>query len=102
MLPRSFQGRLALSFISVIALTLALVTILVLNRLDDYFTRQQTTDLEQRADTVNSYVQSLARGAIDDRLVVTPGTCRWTRRCSTGCSTRSSNGSSPTGWHRRT
>ncbi len=74
MLPRSFQGRLALSFISVIALTLALVTILVLNRLDDYFTRQQTTDLEQRADTVNSYVQSLARGAIDDRLVVTPGT----------------------------
>jgi signal transduction histidine kinase len=74
MLPRTFQGRLALSFISVIALTLALVTVLVLNRLDDYFTRQQTTDLQQRADTVNSYVQTLSRAAVEDRLVVTPDT----------------------------
>jgi signal transduction histidine kinase len=72
MLPRTFQGRLALSFIGVIALTLALVTVLVLNRLDDYFTRQQTTDLQQRADTVNSYVQTLARTAAEGRLVVTP------------------------------
>jgi signal transduction histidine kinase len=63
---------LALSFIGVIALTLALVTVLVLNRLDDYFTRQQTTDLQQRADTVNSYVQTLARTAAEGRLVVTP------------------------------
>jgi hypothetical protein len=74
MLPRTFQGRLALSFISVIALTLVLVTVLVLNRLDDYFTRQQTTDLQQRADTVNSYVQTLARTAAEGRLVVTPDT----------------------------
>jgi signal transduction histidine kinase len=71
MLPRTFQGRLALSFIGVIALTLALVTVLVLNRLDDYFTRQQTTDLQQRADTVNSYVQTLARTAAEGRLIVT-------------------------------
>ena len=70
MMPRTFQGRLALSFISVIALTLGLVTILVINRLDDYFTRQQTTDLEQRADTVSTYVQSLARTASEGRLVV--------------------------------
>jgi signal transduction histidine kinase len=70
MLPRTFQGRLALSFISVIALTLVLVTVLVLNRLDDYFTRQQTTDLQQRADTVNSYVQTLARTAAEGRPVV--------------------------------
>ena len=72
MLPRTFQGRLALSFIGVIALTLALVTVLVVNRLDDYFTRQQTTDLEQRADTVNSYVQTLSRNASEGRLVVSP------------------------------
>ena len=70
MLPRTFQGRLALSFISVIALTLALVTVLVLNRLDDYFTRQQTTDLEQRAETVSEYVQTLARSAAEDRPIV--------------------------------
>lgn len=59
-----------MSFISVIALTLVLVTVLVLNRLDDYFTRQQTTDLEQRAETVSTYVQSLARTAAEGRVVV--------------------------------
>ncbi|MEX1169725.1 MAG: HAMP domain-containing sensor histidine kinase [Chloroflexota bacterium] len=72
LLPRSFQGRLALSFISVIALTLVLVTVLVINRLDDYFTRQQTTDLEQRAETVSVYVQSRARVAAEGRLIVGP------------------------------
>ena len=70
LLPRSFQGRLALSFIGVIALTLVLVTVLVINRLDDYFTRQQTTDLEQRAETVSVYVQSRARVAAEGRLIV--------------------------------
>jgi signal transduction histidine kinase len=69
-LPRSFQGRLALSFVGVIALTLVLVTVLVINRLDDYFTRQQTTDLEQRAETVSVYVQSRARAAAEDGIVV--------------------------------
>ncbi|MDO8485095.1 MAG: HAMP domain-containing sensor histidine kinase [Candidatus Limnocylindrales bacterium] len=72
LLPRTFQGRLALAFISVIALTLVLVTVLVINRLDDYFTRQQTTDLEQRAETVGTYVQSLARTAAEGRLIVRP------------------------------
>ena len=71
-LPRTFQGRLALSFIGVIALTLVLVTVLVINRLDDYFSRQQTSDLEQRAQTVSTYVQSLARSAAEGRLVVGP------------------------------
>jgi signal transduction histidine kinase len=70
LLPRSFQGRLALSFVGVIALTLVLVTVLVINRLDDYFTRQQRTDLEQRAETVSVYVQSRAREAAEGRLVV--------------------------------
>jgi signal transduction histidine kinase len=68
--PRSFQGRLALSFMGVIALTLVLVTVLVINRLDDYFTRQQTTDLEQRAETVSTYVQSRAREAAEGTPVV--------------------------------
>jgi len=49
-----------------------LVTVLVINRLDDYFTRQQTTDLEQRAETVSTYVQSLARSAAAGRLIVSP------------------------------
>jgi signal transduction histidine kinase len=70
LLPRSFQGRLALSFLGVIALTLTLVTVLVINRLDDYFTRQQTTDLEQRAETVSTYVQSRTREAAEGAAVV--------------------------------
>ncbi len=70
MLPWTFQGRLALAFIAVIALTLILVTVLVINRLDDYFSRQQTSDLEQRAETVSTYVQSLARTAAQGRPVV--------------------------------
>jgi heavy metal sensor kinase len=70
LLPRSFQGRLSLAFIAVIALVLVLVTVLVINRLDDYFSRQQTTDLDQRSQTVSSYVQSLARAAAAGRPVV--------------------------------
>jgi signal transduction histidine kinase len=72
LLPRTFQARLALAFISVIALTLVLVSVLVINRLDDYFTRQQTTDLEQRAETVSVYVQGLAQTAAEDRVIVGP------------------------------
>ncbi|MEA2608356.1 MAG: two-component system, OmpR family, sensor kinase, partial [Chloroflexota bacterium] len=70
LLPRTFQGRLALAFVAVIALILVLVTVLVINRLDDYFSRQQTTDLDQRSETVSSYVQSLARTASGGRPVV--------------------------------
>ena len=44
-MPRTFQGRLTVAFVAVVALTLVLVTALVLNRLDDYFTNQQQADL---------------------------------------------------------
>ncbi len=69
-LPRTFQGRLTIAFIAVIALILVLVTVLVLNRLDDYFSRQQTTDLEQRLQTVAISVESIARTAAGGRPVV--------------------------------
>ena len=46
-MPRTFQARLTLAFVMVIALTLGLVSVFVLNRLDDYFSRQQRTDPEQ-------------------------------------------------------
>jgi len=69
-LPRTFQGRLTLAFIGVIVLILALVTVLVINRLDDYFSRQQTIDLDQRSQYVNSYVQAVARTAAAGRPVV--------------------------------
>ena len=39
-----------------IAVTLTLVSVLVVNRLDDYFTQQQRADLEVRAETVRRSV----------------------------------------------
>ncbi|MEO8570185.1 MAG: HAMP domain-containing sensor histidine kinase [Chloroflexota bacterium] len=47
-----------------------LVTVLVINRLDDYFTKQQQADLDQRSKSVNVYVQAVAKGAV---TVVTNG-----------------------------
>ena len=57
LLPRTFQGRLTGAFLAVITLTLLLVTVLVINRLDDYFTSQQNADLDQRAKSVSTYVE---------------------------------------------
>ncbi len=70
LLPRTFQGRLTGAFLFVVALTLALVTILVINRLDDYFTTQQKTDLEQRSRSVAAFVTGIAAGAANGRPVV--------------------------------
>ncbi len=69
LLPRTFQGRLTGAFLAVVALTLALVTVLVINRLDDYFTTQQLADLDQRAKTVATYVTSLAEGRVAEGQV---------------------------------
>ena len=60
LLPRTFQGRLTAAFLFVVTLTLALVTVLVINRLDDYFTSQQQADLAQRAKSVETYVTAVA------------------------------------------
>jgi signal transduction histidine kinase len=80
-MPRTFQGRLTVAFVAVIALTLSLVSMLVLNRLDDYFVSQQKADLRERSTTVSGYVQELARreargapivgadGLVDERVV---------------------------------
>jgi signal transduction histidine kinase len=58
--PKTFQSRLTIGFVSVVALTLIVVTALVLNRLDDYFTKQQDADLQARANNVANYVASVA------------------------------------------
>ncbi len=70
LLPRTFQRRLTGAFLAVITLTLLLVTVLVINRLDDYFTSQQNADLDQRAKSVSTYVESLADRAAEGRPVV--------------------------------
>ncbi len=68
--PRTFQGRLTVAFLAVVALTLLVVAVLVVNRLDDYFTKQQQADLDQRSKTVDTYVEALARFAASGRPVV--------------------------------
>jgi signal transduction histidine kinase len=70
-MPHTFQGRLTIAFVAVIALTLALVTVVVLNRLDAYFTSQQEADLEVRSATVAGFVRDRAAAAVTpDGLVV--------------------------------
>ncbi len=61
---------MTIAFVAVIALTLVLVSALVLNRLDDYFTKQQADELELRASTINVYVQIAAGAAARGDLVV--------------------------------
>lgn len=70
LLPRTFQGRLTLAFVTIIVLTLFLVTVLVLNRLDDYFTQQQSADLDERAKTVSLLVRQTADSITEGRPVV--------------------------------
>ena len=70
LLPRTFQGRLTGAFLAVVALTLLLVTAIVINRLDDYFTKQQQADLDQRSRSVDTYVEALAADAAKGSPVV--------------------------------
>lgn len=70
LLPRTFQARLSVAFVTVIALTLGLVSIFVVNRLDDYFTRQQEADLGERHKTVIAFVRSITTDAANGQPVV--------------------------------
>jgi signal transduction histidine kinase len=54
--PRTFQGRLTLAFVAVVAMTLGLVGLLVVNRLGAYFDQQQADELAARARAVAQYV----------------------------------------------
>ena len=58
--PRTFQGRLTLAFVAVVAVTLGLVGLLVVNRLGAYFDQQQDDDLAARARGVAQYVILIA------------------------------------------
>ena len=62
--PKTFQARLTVALVLLIAVTLTLVSVLVVNRLDDYFTQQQRADLEIRSETVLRSVRALASNEI--------------------------------------
>jgi signal transduction histidine kinase len=61
--PRTFQGRLTLAFVAVVAMTLGLVGLLVVNRLGAYFDQQQADELAARARGVAQYVILIAESA---------------------------------------
>ncbi len=71
-IPRTFQARLTLAFVGVVALTLTLVFVAVLNRVDDYFYRQQLDDLANRALTVRGLLGATSNRLAGDRPVVRP------------------------------
>jgi two-component system, OmpR family, sensor histidine kinase MtrB len=60
--PKTLQGRLTLAFVAVVAVTLGLVGLLVVNRLGAYFDQQQEEDLATRAQSVAQYVITIAEG----------------------------------------
>jgi signal transduction histidine kinase len=62
--PKTFQARLTIALVLLIAVTLTLVSLLVVNRLDDYFTQQQRADLELRSQTVLDSVEAFAGESI--------------------------------------
>ena len=69
-LPRTFQARLTLGFVSVVVLTLFLVSALVIKSLDDYFFNQEQVDLIARATTVRDFVAAVGNGYSGGRPVV--------------------------------
>lgn len=68
--PRTSQGRLTLAFVAVVALTLALVAIVVLNRLDEYFYQQDRTALATRTLTVRDLTAFIVRISANNEPVV--------------------------------
>ena len=65
--PKTFQGRLTLAFVAVVAVTLGLVGVLVVNRLGAYFDQQQEEDLRSRAAGVARYVIDVAESTASIR-----------------------------------
>jgi len=72
LLPRTFAARLTIAFSGVVALTLVLVFVGVINRVDDYFYKQQVNDLQTRAGTVRDVIISLADGLAGGEPIVSP------------------------------
>src|SRR5262245_9114144 len=57
--PTSFQSRLTYAFVGVVALTLALVSPVVINRFDDYFREQEAQNLFVRRITTAAFISTL-------------------------------------------
>ena len=68
--PRSFQTRLTFAFIGVVALTLALVAPIVINRIDDYFRQQEEQSLQVRAKATAAVIDQFIETTLPGHRVV--------------------------------
>jgi signal transduction histidine kinase len=68
--PQSFQTRLTLAFMGVVALTLALVAPIVINRLDDYFRQLEEQSLTARANATARLLTTFMLANVPDGQVV--------------------------------
>jgi len=65
-LPRTFQGRLSLAFVAVVAIAVGIVSVLTVFVLDTDLRQQEQTNLEARARAVAAVVQIRAEAATED------------------------------------
>ena len=72
LLPRTFAARLTIAFSGVVALTLLLVFVGVINRVDDYFYNLQVNDLQVRAVTVRDAIKVSLAALTDGEPIVGP------------------------------
>ncbi|HET7030656.1 MAG TPA: HAMP domain-containing sensor histidine kinase [Candidatus Limnocylindrales bacterium] len=68
--PKTLQGRLTLGFAGVVALSLLLVTVFVLYRLNEEFRTQQLSDLDAKTQLVAAYIDFLASDSAYPQPVV--------------------------------
>jgi signal transduction histidine kinase len=78
--PRSFQNRLTIAFVGLVALTLALVAPVVVNRLDDYFRQQEEQSLRVRAGATAAILDRFIEDSIGTKGVVVEMTADGKRR----------------------
>ena len=68
--PRSFQTRLTFAFIGVVALTLALVAPIVINRIDDYVRQQEEQSLRARAKATAVVIDQVIKTRVGNAAIV--------------------------------
>ncbi len=68
--PQSFQTRLTVAFMAVVALTLVLVAPVVVIRLDDYFRIEEEQRLDARADASAAILEQFILDTTGDQAVV--------------------------------
>ena len=78
--PTSFQSRLTYAFVGVVALTLALVSPVVINRFDDYFREQETQNLLVRRFATFAFIARTIDASTGrrDPVVLPDGEGGWT------------------------